>query len=544
MSTVALTPAHASVTRTRRLQRRVRLLSLSVLAISILLLVRSLPVDQLVAWSSAKVNQLGIWGPVTFGAIYWLGAVFFVPGSALTLAAGAVFGPLLGTTVVSVASTFAASTAFLIGRYFVRGTVAAWASKNPRFAATDRAIGAGGWRIIALLRLSPAMPFTLGNYLFGITAIRFWPYVLTSWIAMLPGTFMYVYLGHIGRESLNAAAGMNQTRSPAQWTLLVVGLIATVAVTWYVTRLARRAMKEQVQMPETSTPSSHANPDAMMARPWSSTIAMAALAVAVAGCAIFANTKRELVSSLLGPPAAQLKESYEEREGGPSFDHAAYDELLRRHVDADGLVNYVGLGTETSVLDLYIARLADVKLADYGRSERLALLINAYNAFTLRLILDHYPIASIREIPAAERWDARRWNLGGETLSLNQLEHEQVRPNFKEPRIHFALVCAAKGCPPLRNDAYSGARLEAQLAAQAAYVHTHERWYQFDANSRVLKLTRLYDWYGDDFVQSEGSVLTYVAKHAAELKRALDVDTNLSVQFLDYDWSLNAQEAR
>ena len=116
---------------------------------------------------------------------------------------------------------------------------------------------------------------------------------------------------------------------------------------------------------------------------------------------------------------------------------------------------------------------------ELGRDERLALLINAYNAFTLRLILDHYPVASITDIPADQRWDAVRWRLAGETYSLNQIEHELVRPNFREPRIHFALVCAAVGCPPLRTEAYTGELLEEQLEGQTRYSHAHDRWLRY-----------------------------------------------------------------
>jgi hypothetical protein len=95
-----------------------------------------------------------------------------------------------------------------------------------------------------------------------------------------------------------------------------------------------------------------------------------------------------------------------------------------------------------------------------GRNEKLALLINAYNAFTLKLIVERLPVQSILDIPAAERWDAVRWKVGGQVWSLKQIEHEQIRPKFTEPRVHFALVCAAVGCPPLRNEAYDASRLD------------------------------------------------------------------------------------
>ena len=114
---------------------------------------------------------------------------------------------------------------------------------DPRFAAIDREISRSGAIIVALLRLSPAVPFGLQNYLYGLTGIGFWTYLLTSWIAMLPGTVMYVYLGYLGRAGLDAAGDSGRTRTPLEWALLAVGLAATVAVTLFVTRLARRALR-------------------------------------------------------------------------------------------------------------------------------------------------------------------------------------------------------------------------------------------------------------------------------------------------------------
>ncbi len=188
------------------------------------------------------IAGLGIWGPVVLGLVYVVATVLFVPGTILSLAAGAMFGLGVGVVTISIASTIGASLAFLIARYVARDRVAAIASHNRRFGAIDRAIGEAGWKVVALLRLSPAVPFNLQNYLYGLTPIRFWPYVLTSWIAMLPGTFLYIYLGHITGTGM----GANRTRSPGEWTFLAIGLAATVIVTVYITRLARQKLREQM----------------------------------------------------------------------------------------------------------------------------------------------------------------------------------------------------------------------------------------------------------------------------------------------------------
>jgi uncharacterized membrane protein YdjX (TVP38/TMEM64 family) len=520
--------------------RWIRIASAIVMVGSLLMLVRLLPVDRLVALLSQQVDRLGIWGPVLFAAAYVLAAVLFIPGSALTLAAGAIFGLATGTTVVSIAATMAAAASFLIGRYLARDAIRRKAARNPRFAAIDAAIGEGGWKIIALLRLSPAIPFSLGNYLFGLTAIRFWPYVVTSWIAMLPGTFLYVYLGYAGRAGLNAASGSAGSKPLGQWMLLAVGLLATVVVTVYVTRLAKQAIRKQAAMIDTANKSGDEQVTSNGPRV-ASTVAMVAGAVLLAGCTAAGYAYRTKITKLFGPPSVTLAEKYEEKPG-PKIDHGVFDTLLRKHVDEQGRVDYVGLKQHAAQLDAYIATLGTAPVAELGRNERLALLINAYNAFTLRLILDHAPLKSIKDIPAEQRWDAKRWLLGGETVSLTQIEHEMIRPNFREPRIHFALVCAAKGCPPLRNEAFTAEKLDEQLESQTRYVHSHAAWFQFDPKQNVLKLTSLYKWYGDDFRQVSGSVPAFAAQYSDELKRALDAGQPVREEFMDYDWSLNAKD--
>ena len=197
---------------------------------------------QLEGW----ITGLGLAGYGAFYAIYVVAALLFVPGAALTIAAGFLFGLLRGTAVVSLAATTAAGLAFLIARHAARGPVEARARKDRRFAAIDQAIGERGWKIVALLRLSPAVPFSLSNYFYGLTAIRFGPYLLTSWLAMLPGTVLYVYLGAAGK-----AAARGEGRTPAENAYLALGLVATIVVTVYLTRVARKALKKAGAAPRT-----------------------------------------------------------------------------------------------------------------------------------------------------------------------------------------------------------------------------------------------------------------------------------------------------
>ena len=385
----------------------IKWVSVVVVALSVLLIVRRLPLGPVLQALEEWIAALGVWGPVVFVVLYVIAVVFVFPASPLTLAAGALFGLAGGLAVVSIGSTTGAALAFLVARYLARDRVAKWVERYPKFTAIDRAIASSGWKIVAMLRLSPAVPFNLQNYLYGMTGIRFWTCVLTSWVAMMPGTFLYVYLGHVGRAGLEASAGGNRTRTPAEWAMMAVGLLATVFVIVYVTRLARRALKQHGDIEKTDDLAA-ARPSGEEPRPtgwpWGTT-ALAMLALAVVGIAVTVHFNPSLIS--LGPPEVELREAYEEKPGGPTFDHSTLDELLKTHVDADGWVDYDGLKRDGAKLDAYIAAVATAPFDDMGRNQKLALLLNAYNAFTLRLILDYYPIGSIQDIPAAKRGTTR-----------------------------------------------------------------------------------------------------------------------------------------
>ncbi len=220
--------------------------SIGVIALALFFLARSLPLEQVVHALQGWIGRLGGRGPVLFGLLYVLATVLFLPGVILTLAAGAIFGLWSGTAIVSLAATTGAAFAFLIARYLAREQVVQLMQGRPKFRALDQAIGEGGWKIVALLRLSPAIPFNVQNYLYGLTPLRFWPYLLTSWLAMLPGTFLYVYLGHI----TGAALGGERHRTTAEWVVLGMGLVATVLVTLYVTSLAKKKLREQTAISE------------------------------------------------------------------------------------------------------------------------------------------------------------------------------------------------------------------------------------------------------------------------------------------------------
>ena len=188
------------------------------------------------------VAGLGTLGILAFAGAYILATVLLVPGSVLTLAAGALFGVVRGSIIVLLAATAGACAAFLIARYAARDRVARRVLRDPRFAAIDQAIGRQGRRIVILLRLSPVFPFNLLNYALGLTSVRFTDY-LVACVAMLPGTLLYVYYGRVIGDVAALAAGTRIERGSEYYVFLAVGLIATVLVTTVITRMARRELQ-------------------------------------------------------------------------------------------------------------------------------------------------------------------------------------------------------------------------------------------------------------------------------------------------------------
>jgi len=224
---------------------RLALAGIAVAAVALLAAFRFFHVQELLRRSLDWVAGLGPAGVIAFIAIYILACIFMLPGSVLTLGAGAVFGVVKGSVIVSVAATLGATAAFLVGRYFARERVAKMIEGNERFRAIDEAVGREGWKIVGLTRLSPVFPFNLLNYAYGITKVSLRDYFLATWIGMIPGGVMYVYLGSLA-GSLAELGSHGRGRTSAQWALYAVGLLATVGVTFFVTRIARTALAKKV----------------------------------------------------------------------------------------------------------------------------------------------------------------------------------------------------------------------------------------------------------------------------------------------------------
>jgi uncharacterized membrane protein YdjX (TVP38/TMEM64 family) len=201
--------------------------------------------QQLIYTALAWIKTLGYLAPIAFIGIYNLATILLIPGSLLTLGGGFIFGAVWGSIYVLIAATLGATFAFLIGRYLSRDWVRQQLDKYPKFKAIEAAVSKEGLKVVLLTRLSPVFPFNLLNYAFGVTGVSLQDYVLGS-IGMIPGTLLYVYIGSLVSDLALVGTSAQPDNPLLKWTIRSIGLIATVAVTIYITRIAKTALDEQI----------------------------------------------------------------------------------------------------------------------------------------------------------------------------------------------------------------------------------------------------------------------------------------------------------
>jgi len=225
-----------------------------------------------------------------------------------------------------------------------------------------------------------------------------------------------------------------------------------------------------------------------------------------------------------------------------AVDHSAFNKLLKKHVDANGLVNYKGFKADEKAFDQYLDMLSKSPPAtSWSKAEQMAYWINAYNAYTIRLILNHYPVQSIKDIGSKIKipfvttpWAAKFFSIGGEKTSLDNIEHGILRKKFDDPRIHFALVCASLSCPRLRNEAYTADKLEKQLDDQGRdFLNTPSK---NKVGKSAAQLSKYFDWYKGDWDKNGKSVAQWVNRYAS-----IKMDPKATITYLDYNWKLNEQ---
>lgn len=225
-----------------------------------------------------------------------------------------------------------------------------------------------------------------------------------------------------------------------------------------------------------------------------------------------------------------------------ALNHADWTEILQEF-SKDGMVDYAGLKAQPDKLESYLADIAELSKADFesqAESEQLATLINLYNAATVKLIIDHYPVESIEDVGWFHGAFRRRFiNFLGKKHSLNDIEHGIIRVDYDEPRIHFAVVCAAMSCPRLASEAYTGAQLDAQLERQGFAFLGEAALNRLDHANRQAYMSSIFKWYGSDFEKSGGSYFDAIRKYWPAADRVQLGKQDYSIRYLTYDWSLN-----
>ena len=225
------------------------------------------------------------------------------------------------------------------------------------------------------------------------------------------------------------------------------------------------------------------------------------------------------------------------------FSHELFDQVLQKYVDSQGRVNYAGLKSDPGTLESYLNLLAVNAPSDKATFQTgLAFWINAYNALTIKGVLDHYPTTSVRKIKLfGGFFSSIKFQVGGRSYTLDNIEHDIIRYEFGDPRIHFALVCASLGCPILENRAFVPETLEERLDNVAANFINNPEKVRLDRENGVLYLSQIFEWYAEDFEDTHNGVIDFIAEYLPETDAAFLKREKVQLQYLQYDWSLNAQ---
>jgi uncharacterized membrane protein YdjX (TVP38/TMEM64 family) len=434
------------------------------------------------------IESYGALAPGIFIVGYILAAVFFVPGLPITVLGGVVFGPIWGTVYVWIAATIGAGLAFLVARYAVRSTVERWVRASPRLSRVDGQVAEHGWRIVMLTRLVPIFPFNLQNYAYGITRIGFWPYAVTSSICMLPGTAAFTFAG----------GALSDGRGDVKRTLVYLAIAGVLLV---LISLIPRWLQRRSRL---------------------------------AGELLKTGIVTALLASALPAHAAA---------------DDAYARLLKAHV-RPGVVNGIRLNLvdyravkADPALEGALAALALAKGASLRTdAERLAFWTNAYNLLAIKAVLDQYPTTSIKDGGSllSPIWKKKVGVVDGAVYSLDDIEHGILRKGFKEPRVHFAIVCASLSCPDLRPEPFEAARLDAQLDEQtAAFLSNPTKGLQAGPEGKSASVSSIFKWFSRDFEGSGGPAAFIRARSSPDVAGRIRSLTDAGLSYLGYDWSLN-----
>ncbi|HSR42490.1 MAG TPA: VTT domain-containing protein [Longimicrobiales bacterium] len=459
------------------------------------------------------------WAPVLFVLAYGAAMSLALPGSALTLAGGALFGLGWGVVYNTLGANLGANAAFLLGRGLGRDGVERLG--GDRLEKLDRATKEYGFKSLLTLRLIPLVPFNALNFGAGLTAISWGTYAGATALGIFPGTVVYTMFADALLEGSREASRDAFIRMIVSGALLVLlSFLPTIA------------KKMNVKI----------------------TNRVGLLLVGLAVCA--PGTPAAAQGTPPAAPAAAAPDPAVPDHALP--DHALFTEVLSRHL-RDHRVDYASLKEERESLDRYLDTLAQVdpgELAASSRDARLAFWINAYNACMLRLVVDHYPLTdqtpslfgrlrnALADRPEDSVWripdvfTRKHCRVADAERSQDEIEHEILRP-MGEPRIHFAVNCAAASCPVLAGEAYGAGDLDAQLDRQVAIFMGRPGQYRLEeGDPPLLRVNKVLDWYGEDFGGAEG-VKRFFAGYEEEGRARLLRDPATRVEYFEYDWTLN-----
>ncbi len=492
-----------------RAQAGTRLLVLGLLLLGGFLLLRLTPAGEILSRQGALDFVMYLrsspWAPVLFVILYTGAVALALPGTILTLTGGAVFGFWGGLFLNSIGANLGANLAFWLSRALGRSGIRhllRGESFQRHLSRLDEISTRHGFRGLLVLRLVPAVPFNVLNFGPGLTAMSWRAYAGATLIGILPGTAVYTLFADALLQ------GSQEASREAFVRALVAGaLLAALALIPVVLRRMR------ISLP---------------------------------------GATRTIVTTLVlwtsGPLVGQ---SLPDPEG---FDHVLEQIVHPPFVDYSALVDARGS------LNRYIESLGATDpgtLSSASTGEQLAFWINAYNACMLKIVADHYPIepggtgflGRIRNrlagYPADSVWQIRdvftreHCEVAGEARSQDEIEHTVIRPRFSEPRIHFAVNCAARSCPVLRPEAYRADRLDAQLdAAVRSFIDTESQFSLEGGEPPTLRLNMVLDWYRDDFGGIPG-LRDFLSAYLEGERQRLVLSGDTQVIFLDYDWTLN-----
>ena len=440
-----------------------------------------------------------VWAPLLFISLYAGATAMAIPGTILTLAGGAFFGFFWGTVFNTIAANIGASMAFFVARFLGREGVERLGGR--RLEKLDEATRAHGFQGLFLLRLVPLVPFNALNFGSGLTALRWRTYALATVIGIFPGTVVY---------TMFADALLQGSQEASREALIRVLISGALLV--FLSFLPKIMKRFNVKIPGLSP---------------------------------------LLLALILIPNGLAGQKS------GALPDHSAFTMVLE-HAVKKSLVDYAALKANRHGLDAYLQAMAETDpevLAAASHSSRLAFWINAYNACMLRQVVDHYPIQkntrlldratnAILSRPENSVWQIpdvfgrEHCTIAGEVRSQDQIEHEIIRP-MGDPRIHFAVNCAAMSCPPLQTWAHSADELDEQLDRIVRAFMANPVHFELETGERsVLRLNKVLDWYGDDFGGIEG-LREFFASYLEGDEGGTRLGHDTRIEFFEYDWTLN-----